>query len=96
MSYNCDADIPLDKLNKEQKIELYNLLLGYRPDSEGELDSNGDVVELPYGFSDDCYGALVDFISIHKLTIDIEWNSEDDDSQILSFLSGNLVEDEDD
>lgn len=96
MSYNCDIDIPLEKLTKEQKIELYNSLLRYRPDSDGEVNSNGKVIELPYGFNDNCYGVIVDFISRNKLTIDIEWSSEDDDAQILSFINGNLVEDEED
>ena len=41
------------------------------------------------------YDILLNFIDGKRMYEFFEWNSEDDDTQILSFLSGNLVEDED-
>lgn len=96
MSYNCNLEIPIKKIpSNKLRVELYDVLLDFRPDDSGLIDCAGMVLKFPSNFNDDPTGALYDFMLKHKLTMDIEFTNEDDVVEIISYIDGILQEDDD-
>lgn len=95
MSYNSDVEIPIKVIpTNELRLELYKILLDYRPDDDGLIDCDGFVIQFPCSFSDNVYEPVYDFIKKHKLTITIKYTDDDDNESDLIFIDGELIDDD--
>ena len=95
MSYTCDLQIPISKIpTTDMRLELYNILLEFRPDYSGLIDSLGMVLEFPSYFNDDPTGDLADFMKKHKLTITVLFTNEDTEDECLDYIAGVLQDDD--
>lgn len=95
MSCNCDLQIPIKEIpTTDMRLELYNILLEFRPDDIGLTHSVNGVLEFPSYFSDDPTGALADFMKKHKLTISVIFTNEDTEDEYLDYKDGVLQDDD--
>lgn len=95
MSYNCDLEIPIRRVpSNKQRLELYDILLKFRPESIGLIDCDSMVIQFPSNFSDDPTGALADFMEKHKLTITVVFTDEDGEEEDLVYIDGVLQDDD--
>jgi hypothetical protein len=89
MSYSCDLVIPINEIpGNKLKIELYDLLLDFRPEDSGLIDCDGFVLEFPSDFRDDPTGALSDFMKKHKLTINVDFIDEFSNTTEIVYVDG--------
>ena len=91
MSYNCDLEIPIRGVpSNEQRTELFNVLLQFRPENTGLIDCDDMVIQFPSSFRDDPTGDVTDFMKKHKLTLTVNFIDEDGSTSYLEYINGEL------